>query len=142
MLITAETSMFYIKMNKKCSVLFCTKEPLEQSIRVTILLSAKHFYVSEFPRALTYVRTYVRTRLLAHSLLQIYKTLDSHKRLGFLSIFTYLSIFSLSQIYSVCIPGSYHCTDILNVQLVNFSWKSEKIKYLCEDGATFFDQYV
>ena len=87
-------------------------------------------------------RTYVRTRLLAFSLLQIFKILDSHKRLGFLSIFTYLSIFSLSQIYSVCISGSYHCTDILNVQLVNFSWKSEKIKYLCEDGATFFDQYV
>ena len=25
---------------------------------------------------------------------------------------------------------------------VNFSKKSEKIKYLCKDGATFFDQYA
>ena len=46
LLITAETSMFYIKMNKKCSVLFCTKEPLEQSIRVTILLLFWQQYLS------------------------------------------------------------------------------------------------
>ena len=81
-------------------------------------------------RARTYVLTSTRFTLN-------FKTVVSYLRPGFLSIFTYLSIFSLSsaitQIYSVCIPGVYRYTQLR---------KSEKIKYLCEDGATFFDQYV
>ena len=40
---------------------FLTEQVQTYPSLLLVFLSAKHFYVSEFPRALTYVRTYERT---------------------------------------------------------------------------------
>ena len=54
---------------------------LEKFVILMSFLSAKHFYVSEFPRAA--VRTGARAYLLASTLLQIFKDFTLIKDRGF-----------------------------------------------------------